>query len=271
MSTPGPSLHAYARTQLERAVSCLGWRGRRVHTGVHQARKSMRRVRACLALAGFERDAQGKRLDRAIARLCRDLSALRDAQARIETLDRLIEAHAGADDATLLRRVRRTAVGERSAALTAAQREDAGFAEHRRRLAALLAELDALPWTALDGARLQAALQHTLQRCRKAEARALSDGDAEDWHRWRRRRRRLLQQHSALEACDQDVASSIDPQRDLAHYLGESQDLSVLFERFGRGRRLPRQDREPLAELLQHELEHKQQQIERWLDAHERP
>ena len=58
----GPALQAYADAQLLRALDCLGWSGRRVHTGVHQARKSLRRVRACLALAGFERERDGKAL-----------------------------------------------------------------------------------------------------------------------------------------------------------------------------------------------------------------
>lgn len=266
---PGLQIHAYATAQLVRAFACLGWRGRRVHEGVHQARKSMRRVRAYLALADFAAAGEGKRIDRDLGHQCRALSQLRDAQARIGTIDRLIETHAPGDAATLLRRVRRGALQERSQQLQQAAAADAGFAEQRAQLRTLAARLDALPWATLSEAQLQAALQHSLKRCRKAEARALSDGDAEDWHRWRRRRRRLLQQHTALAACAIGVADAIDPQRELAHYLGESQDLSVLFAHFGRGRALPARDRKPLVELLQHEIEHKQQQIERWLDEHD--
>ncbi|MBK6727680.1 MAG: CHAD domain-containing protein [Xanthomonadales bacterium] len=266
---PGLPIRAYATDQLLRAFACMGWRGRRVHEGVHQARKSMRRVRACLALAGFDATGEGKRIDRDLARQCRALSQLRDAQARIETIDRLIETHAPGDAATLLRRVRRGALQERSQQLQRSVAEDAGFSEQREQLRALAPRLDALPWATLTDAQLQAALQHSLKRCRKAEGRALSDGDAEDWHRWRRRRRRLLQQHTALAACAIGVADAIDPQRELAHYLGESQDLSVLFAHFGRGRDLQPRDRKPLVELLRHEMEHKQQQIERWLDEHD--
>jgi hypothetical protein len=268
MSTTGAKLHDYARTQLARAIACLGWRGRRVHEGVHQARKSMRRVRACLALADFDRSDEGHRLDRRIARLCRELSALRDAHARIETLDRLIEDSEAATQARLLRRVRRSAVAERSDALARAQRADADFSARRRALQELAATLDALPWADLDDHRLAQGLKRSLKRCRKAEARALSDGDADDWHRWRRRRRRLLQQHSALEACASDVAQILDPQRELAHYLGESQDLSVLLLHFGHSRRLPSPDREALGDLLGNALETKQRAIARWLDDH---
>ncbi|MBK7146628.1 MAG: CHAD domain-containing protein [Xanthomonadales bacterium] len=177
---PGLPIRAYATDQLLRAFACMGWRGRRVHEGVHQARKSMRRVRACLALAGFDATGEGKRIDRDLARQCRALSQLRDAQARIETIDRLIETHAPGDAATLLRRVRRSALQERSQQLQRSVAADAGFSEQREQLRALATRLDALPWATLSEAQLQAALQHSLKRCRKAEARAV-----------RRRRRRL--------------------------------------------------------------------------------
>jgi hypothetical protein len=266
--TLGPSLEAYAAAQLLRALDCLGWHGRRVHAGVHQARKSLRRVRACLALAGLERDGAGKALDRRIARACRSLSALRDAHARIETLDWLIAESTDADTRLILQRARRLLLESRRLVLAEALREDPALAELRERLERAYAELANLPWRAVDEARIDAAIAHSLQRCSKAQRRALGGGNPEDWHRWRRRRRRLLQQHAALSACGHELPVSIERQRKLADYLGASQDLSVLMDYFGHTRRLRDPDRDLLLELIEAARTHTRRRIEHWLDRH---
>ncbi|MBC7990442.1 MAG: hypothetical protein H7Y19_12790, partial [Luteimonas sp.] len=39
LSAPGVALRDYAVVELDSAIAGLGWRGGRVHAGVHQARK----------------------------------------------------------------------------------------------------------------------------------------------------------------------------------------------------------------------------------------
>ena len=90
LQTPSDSLKAYALNQLQRAIACLSWRGSRAHAGVHQARKSMRRARACLALGESALGAGANMIDRELSKICGSLSSLRDAQARVESLDRLL-------------------------------------------------------------------------------------------------------------------------------------------------------------------------------------
>ena len=264
----GPSLQAYADAQLLRALDCLSWSGRRVHGGVHQARKSLRRVRACLALAGLEREGAGKALDRRIARACRSLSALRDAHARIETLDRLIDAQTDTETLQILQRARRLLLESRRLVLAETLREDPALAEHRDQLRHAHADLVALPWHDVDEARIDAAIARSLRRCDKAQQRALDGGDPEDWHRWRRRRRRLLQQHAALAACGHEQPASIERQRKLADHLGASQDLSVLMDYFGHTRRLRAPDRDLVLELIDAARTHTRRRIEHWLDKH---
>lgn len=266
--TLGPSLQAYADAQLLRALDCLGWQGRRVHAGVHQARKSLRRVRACLALAGFERKGAGKALDQRIARICRSLSALRDAHARIETLDRLIAGHDDEDTRLILQRARRLLLASRRLVLAETLREDPALSEHRERIRHAHDELLALPWARLGDDDIDAAIARSLRRCGKAQHRALDRGDPEDWHRWRRRRRRLLQQHAALAACGHEQPASIERQRKLADHLGASQDLSVLFDYFGHARRLPDIERDLVLELIDAARSHTRRRIEHWLDKH---
>lgn len=86
---PGRSLREFALAELDRAAAQLACEGEARHAGVHQARKSLRRVRATLALARRALGEPGRRLDEDLARLCRGLSALRDGQALVEALQRL--------------------------------------------------------------------------------------------------------------------------------------------------------------------------------------
>ncbi|HWT14901.1 MAG TPA: CHAD domain-containing protein [Patescibacteria group bacterium] len=264
----GPALQSYADTQLLRAIDCLGWSGRRIHEGVHQARKSLRRVRACLALAGFERDKAGKALDRRIARACRSLSELRDAHARIETLDQLIAQPVDEDVRLILQRARRLLLESRRLTLAEVLREDPTLIEHREKLMRAHADLLELPWKEVNSACVDAAIAHSLKRCSNAQQRALAGHDPEDWHRWRRRRRRLMQQHAALGACGVDPPTSLDRQRKLADHLGASQDLSLLFGYFGHARRLPKADRDLVLELIDAARSMTRSRIERWLDQH---
>jgi hypothetical protein len=46
----GTALRDYGAAELDSALAHLAWRGGRLHAGVHQARKSLRRARAVLAL-----------------------------------------------------------------------------------------------------------------------------------------------------------------------------------------------------------------------------
>jgi hypothetical protein len=86
---------------------------------------------------------------------------------------------------------------------------------------------------------MQRSIERTLRRCEKAQRCALDDGSALDWHRWRRRIRRLGQQHGVLVACSITLDGLLPPQRKLARLLGESQDLSMLLEQIGSDKNLP--------------------------------
>ncbi len=260
-SEPGDLLQAYACTQLVRAAHCLSRRGTRTHDGVHQARKSMRRVRACIALAGFERAGEGRRLDRAIASLCRSLSLLRDAHARVGLLDAMLHHSHPEDEQSLLRRARRAALADRVDAMRVARAEDPDFADRRRQLLVLGKDLTALPWTTVDADAITAAINHSLVRARKAQTRALNDGDADDWHRWRRRRRRLAQQHTALQAIGIESGELNDAEREITHLLGESQDLHVLVRYFGGHRAISKRERRALASLLHARHAHKNAEV----------
>lgn len=227
----GEGLAAYAADELARAIDCLGWRAGHLHEGVHQARKSLRRLRATLALGGSALGRDAPAVDREVRRINRRLSTLRDAHALVEAVDRLI-AMTG-DDATLrlLRRARRVAGIERARQARIAVAEDPGMIDRRHRLEALRAGISALPWHAIGPEQVIEQAEHSAARMTRAAARALTAAsDDNDWHRWRRRARRLSQQRRALEACGITAPKGARSEKRIAQLLGEAQDYTLLCE-----------------------------------------
>lgn len=264
-STAGEALGQYAQAQLHRAIACFGWRGGRVHAGVHQGRKALRRARAVLALGGEPLGAGAPLVDRELRRICRGLSAERDAQALVEVLDRLLAEGDGA--AECLRRARRAAAAARARVLRDALGDDPGLARRRERLGVLLAALPALHWSALDEAALRDGIERSQRRLVKAARRAHRTGKDADWHRLRRRVRRLAQQCSALEACGFAALAAARPDRRLAAALGEAQDFALLIDRCGGDSPFRLQDRAPIRVLARAGLDARRSQAARRIAA----
>lgn len=232
LTEPVACIKAYALTQLQRSIVCLGWRGSRAHAGVHQARKSMRRVRACLALGEPALGAGADMIDRELAKICESLSCLRDAKARVESLDRLLTSHAEIEIQRCLHAAKRLALNARADAMRHEQAIDPNFLTRRERLQVLAGAIPVLHWKQISNMGLSRSIHHSMYACDEAAEIALSRGKAKDWHRLRRRRRRLAQQHTALEQCDILLPSILVPDHKLGSLLGEAQDLSVLREFF---------------------------------------
>ncbi|HKE48597.1 MAG TPA: CHAD domain-containing protein, partial [Rhodanobacteraceae bacterium] len=243
-------LRAYADGELGRAIAHLGWHAGRVHEGVHQARKSLRRTRAVLALGAPILGPGAALIDREVRRVNRRLSRMRDTQALVETLDRLIGKKSTPEETLpVLRRARRTAAQARAEGARRELADDPNLGRKRAVLTMLRAGLQALPWESLTGTRVRDALADGLQRVDASGALARAGGRDEDWHRWRRRVRRLSQQHRAVG----DLIPEIEPARKhvktLAELLGETQDYSLLREHCGKRSIFSEPDRYVLRDL----------------------
>ena len=242
-------LRAYACDELDRAIAHLGWRGGRVHEGVHQARKSLRRTRATLALGAAVLGPGAELIDREVRRVNRRLSKMRDAQALVETLDRLIAKGKPPEALPVLRRARRTAAIARVESARRELASDPALARKRALLATLRAALPALPWGTLTETRVRDVLAEGLVRIDIAGARARATGRDQDWHRWRRRVRRLSQQHRAVGSLIVDIRAARRRVKKLAELLGEGQDYALLHDHCGKRSIFPDPDREILAAL----------------------
>jgi CHAD domain-containing protein len=249
----GPALLAYARAELEHADVCLGWRASRRHEGVHQARKSLRRARATLALADDAFGRSGEWIDLELQRINRSLSELRDGQALVEALDRLAKHFDADGHAALIARARRAAERRRADVARAPEFSGDGAQEPRRVLAVLRPALSALPWATLTPALVELALAHSMTAAEAAEVRAIGRGREPDWHRWRRRERRVSQQCRALKSVPLDREH--EHHRASAERLGEAQDFSLLIRHCGRDSPFTRDDRRTLRELAGQRLQ----------------
>lgn len=256
--SPGPALRDYGTAELSAAIQALEARGNRIHEGIHQARKSMRRTRALLAL-GDVLGPGAKLIDRKLRRRVRGLSTLRDAHALVETLDRLLDRPC--DDVTKrhLTRARRAAARAR-ADLSKGPDVTANIAETRALLVMLRAALLGLPWDQIDRSMLEAALAATSHDIDSALERVRRSGRDADWHRWRRRMRRLSQQHRACAAAGVEfMASMFD--KSLAEQLGVMQDLTLLLEHCGSGTPFSEQDAEALRQFAQKALSRQRKRV----------
>lgn len=246
LNPPGAPLRDYALAELSAAIAGLRRRGKSMHEGIHRARKGIRRSRAMLALGTPALGPGVDLVERELKRINRSLSPMRDAQALVQTLDRLI-ARAPRDKQKLLKKMKRSA-RDRRAQLAASH----GLAEElrgaRATLKALHAALLGLEWDAITLATVADALAAAEERTGAAQARALGTRRDEDWHRWRRRLRTKIQQSRAAAIAGAGAGATLYD-RSLAEQMGVMQDLSVLREHCNRHSGLPKAERTQLRDF----------------------
>jgi len=230
-SGPGIALRDYGRAELAVAIDSLALRGSHIHEGIHQARKAIRRTRAMLALGARVLGPGASLIDRALREVNHGLSPLRDAHALVETLDL---AHTKArDDATraALDHARRCA--SRRRATMAQQPQFTRALQHAQAiLPTLHAALIGLPWETISTPLVADAMATAERRAAIARERACACDDAKAWHRWRRRMRRISQQHRAAIAAGVPIDDA-EFDKNLTEQLGVLQDLNLLVAHCG--------------------------------------
>lgn len=203
-----------------------------IHVGVHSARKAIRRLRAVLALFATD-EPPLQRSDRALQRLGRGLSALRDAHVLVDTAQSLQDGVPASGWATVITHL----AARRDRLLQRAYAEDPGFQKKRRAVQRVGLELDAQGWERVSKGDLRRALARSRRRVRKAAARARDSDDPEALHDWRRRVRRLRMQLEAMARLDSGLVkdhSGSDGGKQakglhrLSDALGRQQDLRLL-------------------------------------------
>jgi CHAD domain-containing protein len=245
------ALQAAVRAALAEASGRLGQGGADVHEGIHQGRKALRRMRALLALGAPALGPGTALIDREVQRISRALSRWRDGQALVEALDRLLKREDDPQRLEALRHAREAALRARAELGDAAAGDGSPLPAMRARLGTLQAALPSLAWDAVTSETVDAALAAS-ERRRKAIERVVQRGKTADWHRLRKRVRRLVQQHAALAPLGlgarlSDAASARE--RQLAKRLGRAQDDVLILARCAEHAVFGRRDRKVLRPL----------------------
>ncbi len=232
---PGAGLHAAALAELDKALA-------RLHAApvsesdIHDARKSCKKVRACLRLLRPELGERYATVNALLRDGARGLSARRDDAVAHATLLRL-------------RRGRRVTAVQFQAIDAALKclREPAdpehALADARRRLKSARAELLAVE-PVLDVDTLQSRLAEQRSRCARGLRQARASGSAEDLHDWRKRVKYYGYQCALLAPVLPAVAAPIPALKALGETLGLHHDFHALCLRLERC--TPAQLSEPL-------------------------
>ena len=147
----GEALRDYALSELDAARMALASAegAQAVHEGVHQARKSIRRTRAVLRMGDGILGPGASLIDRELRALNTGLSQLRDSQALVETLQRLLAGKHKVSVHAPMERALAAAIAVREACTNNAMLLDPGLASRRALLDVMRAGLPALHWSRL--------------------------------------------------------------------------------------------------------------------------
>jgi len=245
------ALRTYAAQQLAEVDTQLSRPGNLRHSGIHEARKFIRRFRAVLQLCGSNLDIATERVDHAARSLGKSLSTLRDAHVVVQLATKRLKGTALSQHRSAWRQLRDSLKHRRSQLTDKALGSDPDFSRRRRaalKLAerfAALARPDTTPETVLI------ALRESSARVRRAERGATKDPSLANRHRWRRRARRLRMQLQCIAELAHrddtpkdvqvparwvlrealDTMPSIDALDALTTALGTEQDLSAAQSR----------------------------------------
>jgi CHAD domain-containing protein len=194
---------------------------------VHEVRKDLKKARSLLRLArpGISRKAY-RRENRQLRDTARAISAARDADVMVETVDALAERYAG----RLPKRTFTTLRGRlaKDAAGGAAPSGD-GLLEA---LQAARARVDAWGLDGCDEATLTAGAVRAYARGRDALAAVEDDASAERLHEWRKRVKDLWYHQRLLRgAWKEPLKALAGESHRLADLLGDEHDLAVLADR----------------------------------------
>jgi CHAD domain-containing protein len=220
--TIGNGLTRIARATLDRAVEHLA----ESPAGVHNARKRFKEIRAVLRLGRYAIESRFAEIDPVIRDAGNELSASRDADARLATIASLRACARDRAERQALSRIRRILTAGQGAALD---------------IAGVVQRLSATrPLLVFDGGpeSLERGLRRTYRDGRRQARIARSERTPVAIHAWRKQVKYLWYQSQVLAPVWPEVlkphVAALD---DLSHLLGEHHDLFALVTLVGEDRK----------------------------------
>ena len=212
---------------IERLSQCEGADAEAIEDHVHEVRKRCKELRGMLRLVRSDLGDDFRSADRTIRTAARELSALRDAHALLDTFDALAEAAGANGD---LQEVRAAQAARSASATAAVSGGDPRLVHARLRLETVRRHVP--DWTVDDGFdAVERGLERTYGDACDAMRAARKKTTDEAMHEWRKHAKYQWYQVRLLE---RTAPTTLEPLADqlnaLADALGDDHDLSVLVE-----------------------------------------
>ncbi|MEZ5827061.1 MAG: CHAD domain-containing protein [Hyphomicrobiales bacterium] len=199
------------------------------HTGVHSARKCLKRLRSLLLLArpGMP-EPVFRNLTARVAAIGKGLAATRDAQALIDAVDKLERATGPGPGQGPIQSIRGWLQKRRQAA---EQKLETGTAsEAMRKLLELRPAFAGLAVYPDDFSPIARGLERCYRATRKDFKAAFAADEAETIHEWRKDVQHHWRQMQLLTPCwPSELSARADAARSLSQVLGEDHDIAMLM------------------------------------------
>lgn len=240
-----------ADEQIDQALSQLRGHGSHQGKAVHEARKRFKMIRALLRLVkgklGRHTYQQENSCFRNAGRL---LSEIRDAQVRLETLDKLVESTDSVPPDALA--TVRQALTQQYEAVRGHVNQQSPVEEVTPILKAARERVKEWPLTQDDWSALQDGLKQSYKRGYKNFTAAFDEPTIENFHEWRKAVKDLWYHLRILQAIWPDLLKEmIDQTGDLSDLLGDDHDLGVLHLFLEEQRGASGTEPEALVELIE--------------------
>jgi hypothetical protein len=221
----GDSLARLSRKTLSNGLEGLA--GGRAADAIHEARKSIKKTRAIVALA---EDAAPRSavVEERLQRAAHRLSPLRDAHAIAETCGRIANRAPARLHSTLTAAARSLTTEARR--LEREATDSALFDKTDRELRRAKRAMRHAHLARVDADAIADAVRHAYRRGRRALADVEERADADHFHRWRKRVKTLWY-HARLLGTRWQTQQAVAALAHLEEWLGEDHNVAVLRER----------------------------------------
>ncbi len=223
LPTLGAALGTLAARECRALQRALAMRSKR-QEGIHEARKSIRRLRSVLPL--LPPDASIDALDQELRQLARHLAPLRDAHIAGRTARVLASAHPGRFTPEIIR-----AFDDRTNALLGhALNEDPNWRRLRADVQHMAAAVSAMPWQEIRPGPTRKTVKRARRKVKRAREKAHSERTPPARHRWRRRARKLRYQLEFLRKARRMAGMK---QARTKRYGEQAKQLSAITDQLG--------------------------------------
>ena len=222
-------LRRIASEQVNRTAACLQ-PGNDVHKGVHEARKSLKRLRALLALyRTCLDDAYYQDIDRAFRDMARALSGAREIQGMLDSLAHLEKRFGRQGRNKVLTTLHGQLQESRGHVSSNGLSTGPSGTDIEQALADAGGRIDALRLTRDDFEAIRPGIEQTYRAARHWHERAFEEGTGESFHEWRKTLQRHWRHMQLLTpAWPHDLRARAQLLRAIAETVGQDHDLTVL-------------------------------------------